>query len=140
MSNDITRVRAEKHKAIEEKHHTFALKKLRDENQKDYKREVTKGENTLERIKKDYEVKVSNLESDLEQKLVELRRSQEEKVKIENKRLDEEVKNIQIAHKEKVSELKDSQAHQIQDMVQSHQKTLDNAREKFVREKRKWEA
>jgi ElaB/YqjD/DUF883 family membrane-anchored ribosome-binding protein len=57
----------------------------------------------------------------------------------ENRRLAEELKNLKATHGDQVAEVSESQNNEIQDMKESHRKTLQNAREKFIKEKSKFE-
>ena len=58
----------------------------------------------------------------------------------ENTRLQTEVENLKKAHQDQVAEIKISQQTEIQGMVESHKKTIDNAKQKFIKEKSKFEA
>ncbi|MDO9181465.1 MAG: hypothetical protein Q7U04_03610 [Bacteriovorax sp.] len=139
MSN-ISDVQSQKYLEAETKKYTNDLKQLRTENDRGYQTEAKSKEAELKRMHDDYEMKIANLKNEQEQKLVEIRDRQSKSVGDENMRLQTEVENLKKAHQDQVAEIKTSQQNEIQGMVESHKKTMDNAKQKFVREKSKLEA
>lgn len=136
---DVTAVKLQRHKEAENKRYAFEMKKLSAENQNNYTKQVKAYETMIGRMKGEYEAKVKNLENELERKLVNLRNNHSRKINEENKRLDEELTNLKKAHGAQVGEIKETQANEIDNLVTSHKTTLENARQKYIREKSKWE-
>lgn len=138
--SEIAQIRAAKFQESENKRYDLELRKLRKEHQAVYAQEVKKHDKTMERLSKDFTTETSNLESELEQRLVELREKQKDTLITEKRRLQEEIDNLKKSHQDRVGELKESQDNQIEEMMASHKSTLDNAQEKFKREKMKLES
>lgn len=137
---DVNAVRLQKHYETENKRQNFELRKMRDQNNRVYQKEVEYNEDMLSKMREGYEVKVKNMENDLERKLVEIRGKHAELIQEENKRLDEELANIKQVHEDQVGEIKESNTNEITRMNESHRNSLDVARQKFMKEKNKWEA
>ena len=57
----------------------------------------------------------------------------------EKKRLELEILNLKKTHNDKIFEIKQNQALEVERLQDSHRKTIDNAREKFIKEKMKWQ-
>ena len=136
---DISNVKAARFQEMERKRHNYELKKLRSENHKKFQKEVKSNEAMMSRMRRDYEVQVKNLENDLERKLIETRAKHKRSITAENKRLNEELTNLKKAHQDQVGEVKISQDNEIENMVTSHRETLENAKQKYIREKQKWD-
>ncbi len=139
MSN-ISEIKAARFKEAESKRHNFELRKLKTENSREYNKQVKTNETTITRMQDGYQAKISVLKNELEQKLINVRDRQERNLVSENQRLDEEVTNLKKAHEDQVTELKHSQENEINDMVTSHKKTVENARQKYISDKMKWDA
>ncbi len=52
--------------------------------------------------------------------------------------MEQELQNLKKVHEEQKSEIKVAQQNEISEMVDSHKKTLENARQKFIKEKGKF--
>jgi hypothetical protein len=118
------------------------LKQVRSEKKKfarEYQSTVHKNEGMLTRLQKDYEVKVSRMKTELDQKLAKLRVKHQKRLESEKAQLDAELANLKKSHQSKVEELKVGQIHQLEEMKESQQRILDQAREKFIRAKAKWQ-
>lgn len=136
---DVTSVKLQRFQEAENKRASFAMKKLSTENQKDYNKQVKAYESMIGRMKGEYEAKVKTLENELERKLVGMRNTHSRKIKEENHRLNEELTNLRKAHDAQVGEIKETQSNEITELVASHKDTLENARQKYISEKSKWE-
>jgi hypothetical protein len=136
----ISDVQAQKYMEAETKRYNTEIKDLRSTNDRTYETEAKAKEGELKRMRDDYETKIANLKNDQEQKLVEIRDRQSKSVGEENMRLQQEVENLKRSHQDQVAEIKSSQQNDIKEMIDSHKKTLDNAKTKFVKEKSKFEA
>jgi molecular chaperone DnaK (HSP70) len=55
----------------------------------------------------------------------------------ENQRMNQELTNLKQTHQEQVAEIKIGQRNEINEMVDSHKKTLDQAKQKFAKERAK---
>jgi hypothetical protein len=139
MSN-IGELQIQKFLETESKKHNAEIKQLRTENDQEYQTETKAKEALLNRMKSDYETKIANLKNEQEQKLVEIRDRQSKSVEDENIRLQSEVENLKKGHKDQVKEIKISQENEINHMVESHAKTMANAKHKFLKEKNKLQA
>lgn len=137
---DINQVKAARFRESQEKRFNFEMKKLKAEHNRTYSKEVKRNEETLVRLKDDYEQKVNGLEIDLEQKLGKVRSSQKKSISAENERLKEELTNLKKAHNDQVGEIKETQENEIENLVRNHKKTIENARQKYIKEKMKWDA
>jgi hypothetical protein len=137
MTN-INQVKAARFKESEEKRFNFEIKKLRTEHGRKYSKEVKKNEETMVRLKDDYEKKIGTMELELEQKLTDVRSRQKKSLVLENERLKEELINLKKAHGDQVGEIKETQENEIQNLVQSHKTTIENARQKYIKEQMKW--
>lgn len=136
---DISDLKVAKWKESENRRHSFEMKKLRDEFAKDYQTQVAQNERLMDRMKREYDVEVRNLENELDLKLAEMRKSQEKSLQDENSRLSSEVVNLKKAHSDQVGEIKISQQNEINNLVDSHRRTLEEARQKYIKEKMKYE-
>ncbi len=135
----INDVQAQKFQEAETKRYNSELKELRSTNNRTYETEAKSKEAELRRMRDDYETKIANLKNEQEQKLVEIRDRQAKAVGEENNRLQQEVENLKRAHQDQVAEIKTSQQNDIREMVESHKKTLDGAKQKFAKEKSKFD-
>lgn len=127
---------------IRENQYKESLQRVASEQKKferDYQSIVKKNEGTMKRLNDDYEVKVSNLKVKLDQKLAKMRAQHDKIMATEEKRLGQELKNLKSGHEDKVTELRKSQMNQLQEMKDSQKKILDQARERFIRAKAKWD-
>lgn len=138
--NKIDQIKAQRFQESENKRHNMQMRKLRAEHDKSYKKEVDKNKAHMKRIKAEYEGKVDLLETELEKKLIEQREKHSRMLNMETKRLDQELATIKASHKGKVSELRNGQQEEIDELVAYHRKNLDNARQKYMKEKAKWDA
>jgi hypothetical protein len=138
MSN-VNNVQAQKFLESENKRYNNEIKQLRTTNDRGYETESKIKEAEMARMRDDYETRIANLKNEQEQKLVEIRDRQSKSVGEENMRLQTEVENLKKAHQDQVAEIKISQQNEIQGMVESHKKTMDNAKQKFAKEKSKFE-
>ena len=136
---DIADLKVAKWKESENRRHSFEMKKLSDEFAKQYQTEVANNERMLDRMRREYEVKTRNLENELDLKLSEMRKSQEKNLEAENKPLSSEVQNLKSAHQDQVGELKMGQQNEINTLVDSHRRTLEDARQRYIKEKMKYE-
>jgi hypothetical protein len=137
MSN-INEVQSQKFIEAESKKFTSDLKQLRTENDRTYETESKSKEALINRMHDDYDTKIANLKNDQEQKLVEIRNRQKKSVNEENGRLKLEVANLKKAHQEQLAEIKTGQQNEIQTLVESHKKTIENAKQKFLKEQSKF--
>lgn len=134
----VNELKAQKYIETESKRHNEEVKKLRAENSRQLETEVKAGERELEKIKSDYEAKVSNLKNETEQKLVEIRDRQNRTMTEESQRMEQELQNLKKVHADQKGEIKVSQQNEIDSMVESHKKTVETARQKFLKEKNKF--
>lgn len=139
-SSQILQLRAARHAERENKRHNVELKKLRLEQKQEYDKAVKVHEDTITRLKDNYESQVDIIDGELDQKLTEVRARQKDLIRAENERLDEEVEGLKRAHEDQVNEIRASHENQISEMNESHEKTLESARQKYMKEKLKWEA
>ena len=58
----------------------------------------------------------------------------------ENQRMTTELVNIKKIHDDQLGEVKNSQKNEISELTESHKKTIEVAKQKFVKEKNKYEA
>lgn len=137
MTN-INQVKAARFKESEEKRFNFEVKKLRTEHGRKYTKEVKKNEETLVRLKDNYEKKIGTMEMELEQKLTDVRSKQKRNLSLENERLKEELVNLKKAHADQVGEIKETQENEVQNLVHGHKTTIENARQKYIKEQMKW--
>ncbi len=139
VSTDLNSVKAARYMDQESKRYNAEVKKLRQENAQDYHKQASTYEHQMQSMKQDFEKRISQLNSELERKLLEVRDSNERKVKEENQRLEAEVRNLKSAHQDQVVEIRLGHQNEIEKMNESHRTTLNNAKNKFVQEKQKWE-
>jgi hypothetical protein len=137
MSN-INEVQSQKFIEAESKKFNSEIKQLRSENDRNYESESKSKEAQMQRMHDDYDTKIANLKNDQEQKLVEIRNRQNKSVNEETIRLQVEVANLKKSHQDQLSEIKSGQQNEIQTLVESHKKTIDNAKQKFLKEKNKF--
>jgi hypothetical protein len=133
-------VQAQKYKESETKRYNSELKDMRSSSERTYDTEAKAKEVELRRMRDDYDSKIANLKNEQEQKLVEIRDRQAKSVGEENARLQLEVDNLKKSHQDQVAEIRTGQQNEIREMVDSHKKTIENAKQKFVKEKSKYEA
>ncbi len=86
----------------------------------------------------DFDSKISRIKNEQERKLTELREKNEYVLGEESQRLKTELQSLKTIHREQVEEVKIGQTNEIEGLTASHQKTLDQAREKYMKEKNKW--
>ena len=91
-------------------------------------------------MRDDYEARISNLKNDQERKLIEIRQNKTKPFRKKLPRLKQEIENLKKSHHDQVSEIKVGQQNELEEMNDSHQKTLENSRLKFMKEKAKFEA
>lgn len=139
MNNAINRAQYSRFKETENKQFAQRMKKMRLEHKRTFNKEAKRQESMLQRLKKDFDVKTKGLQNKLEQQLVKVRTDQARKVQEENTRLNEELENLKKAHADKINEIKVGQENQVNQLKESHARTLENARNKFIKEKTKWE-
>lgn len=135
----INDVQAQKFAEAEGKRYNSELKEMRSSNNRAYETEVKTKEAEIQRMRNDYETRIANLKNDQEQKLVEIRDRQSKMAEEENVRLKLEVENLKRSHQDQVAEIKIGQQNEIKDMVDSHKKSLEIAKQKFVKEKAKYD-
>lgn len=135
----ITDIQVARFKEAENKRHMADMRKVKAENAGEFRKEITHNEKQIERLRQEYEVKLNSVENDLEKQLSDVRRKHTKRVEEENHRLDEELKNLKLAHQEQVSEIKISNMSEIDRMRESQERTLANAKEKFLKEQSKYE-
>jgi hypothetical protein len=138
--SSIESVKASSFQAQEMKRHNSELQKLRDKNALEFKKEVKANEELMGRIRSDYETKVQLLERDSDHGLAELRRKHQASMQEESYRLNQELEMLRGAQKDKLKELKEGNEFEINRTQESHKKSLDLAREKFLKEKIKYES
>ena len=119
--------------------HNAKLKKLKNDNRKEYEKTRTSGNNEIIRMQDRFDSEKSNLKNILEEKLSKLRVIQSSKYMEEKKRLELEILNLKKTHNDKIFEIKQTQALEVERLQESHRKTIDHAREKFIKEKMKWQ-
>lgn len=135
----ISELKSQRFKESETKRHAQDIKKIRSMHNKTFSKEVKKNEISIKQMKEEYETKVEGLEIELEQKLISHRNRQKDSLQREKMRLTDEVENLKKTHQDQVGEIKSSQANEIDELISSHKKTLENARQKFLKEKMKTE-
>jgi hypothetical protein len=138
--NNIDQIKAQRFQESENKRYNMQMRKLRAEHDKSYKKEVDKNKTHMEQLKSENIAKIELLETELEKKLIEQREKHSRLLNMEKKRLDQELVTLKASHEGKVSELRMSNQGEIDELVEYHQKTLDNARQKYMKEKAKWDA
>lgn len=138
MAN-ISELKVAKWKEAENRRHSFEMKKLKDEFAKEYQKEVAQNEQLMDRMRREYEVKIKGLENELDMKLAEMRNSQSKNIEEENQRLTYEVQNLKKAHQDQIGEIKVGQENEVNTLVDSHQRTLEDARQRYIKEKMKYE-
>ncbi len=139
VASDITSMRAARFKEQESKRHSFEIKKLKAENATEFQKEVKLNESVISNMRRDYERKIAQLDTELERKLNEIRNDHKDKLKVENERLTAEVADLKSAHNDQVAEIRVSHQNEIEGLNESHRNTLENAKTKFLQEKQKWE-
>ncbi len=139
MATDISQVQAQRFKESESKRMNAEIKSHQDQHNREYGKIVKTNEATITDLRKDYDNKVDSMKAELEQRLTEIRRKNEELINGENQRMTAELENLKSAHKDQIQEVKTAQQNQIDDMNLSHRNTVENARQKFLKEKLKWE-
>ena len=137
--SDIAQLKAKRLQERESIRHNAKLKKLKNENRKEYEKTRTSGNNEIIRMQDRFDSERSNLKNILEEKLSKLRVIQSSKYMEEKKRLELEILNLKKTHNDKILEIKQNQALEVERLQDSHRKTIDNAREKFIKEKMKWQ-
>ena len=75
----------------------------------------------------------------LEEKISKLRVIQNGKYNEEKKRLDLELINLKKVHNDKILEIKQNNHIEVEQLRTSHKNTIDNARDRFIKEKMKWQ-
>lgn len=138
--SDISSVQLQKHRDAELSRQKTELKVAQDESKKQIKKELDYQEGVIVELKKDHQKKSDHLQMDLEYKLIELRKKHDEMYASEKNRLEKEMEMLKKAHEDRVTEIKISHQNEIQQIDESHQNTLYNARQKFMKEKMKWNA
>lgn len=138
MSN-INDVQSQKYIESENKKFNTEIKQLRSGNERNYESESKTKEALIKRMHEDYDTTISTLKNNQEQKLVEIRDRQIKSVNDENIRLKVEVDNLKKSHQDQLGEIKTGQQNEIQTLVESHKKTIDNAKQKFIKEKNKYD-
>jgi hypothetical protein len=139
MSSTVTDYQVGKFKEQESKRLAYQMKKVRESGARDYQKEVKKNENLLNRMKMEYETKITNMQNDTEQKLARMRKKHSKSITMENEKLGEELSNLRVAHKQQKDEIKSAQANELRDIKESHRKTLERAEAKFNKEMLKYE-
>ncbi len=107
------------------------LRTMKKEYQTKYEKGIKVGDELLKGIDRDYESKITTLRNETERKINEMRIKHMERLKIEERKLDSELMDLKQIHEDKKKELQESQSSQINQMNDSHQRTLEQARTKF---------
>ena len=139
MSN-IDQIKAQRFQESENKRYNLQMRKLRAEHDKSFKKEVDKNKAHIERLKDENIGKIKTLETELEKKLIQQREKHSRIMDMEKKRLDQELVTLKASYQGKTAELRTSNQSEVDELVEHHQKTLDNARQKYMKEKAKWDA
>jgi hypothetical protein len=139
MSSTVTDYQVRQFKQAESKRHSHEMKKVRTENERDFRTEIKNSTNTLSRMKNDYETQISNMKNDLEQKLSSIRKRHAYSVRAEDARLAQEITDLKKSHKDQKSEIKVNQSNELDDIITSHKNTLKRSEEKFRKEQSKFE-
>ena len=133
----ISNVSTAKYQEAEQKRQGYEVKKAQMEHYQAYQNTVKNNEKELDRLKNDYDSKITFLEKELEQKLIDAKVKQTDRVKQENERLEAELKDLRQAHQDQVAQIKESQQYQIDKMNESHKTTMQNGKERFMRDQMK---
>lgn len=131
-------LKTQRYAEAETKRHTNEIQKLKVDNARTYNSEAKQKEVELKRMKDAYETRISSMKSEQERKLQDLRKKHESAYAEEDQRLKQELVNLKTNHRDQVEEIKIGQRNEVQDINEAHQKTLNNAREKFLKESAKW--
>ncbi len=137
--SDISQVQMQRFKDTEMKRASNELNTQKDVNNREYKKIVNTNEGVINDLRKGYDTQVDGLKNELEQKLLNARGHHDEVIKGEEERMAQELVNLKRKHIDQVQEIKTAQQGQIDDLNISHKNTLDNARQKFLKSKAKWE-
>ena len=95
---------------------------------------------TMAKIQKDYNKDVSHEKSQLETKLINLRKKNNNMLSEEAKRFDQIMNETKSIHKDKLAEIQISQDKEVEGKQLEHRDYLENAKLKFESEKAKIEA
>ncbi len=137
---DIQALKAARFKEIENKRHSLNMRKTRKEHNNEFTKVVEKNTDTIKALRKDYEVKVRNEKVDIQRKLAVIRKLAASQMAKENSRLETEMTDIRMAHTNQVDELRENLHKTIQNQEQENKEVLDNARQRYLEELRKYKS
>ena len=138
-SNTLSNIRQRKHAEQEYASQQLELRRMKSENEKKIKKVITNNQTKLQETKKSYRLKTNDLENQLHKKLISLRTHQAEILREEQERLETELSGIKIRQANQIAELRQNNRNSIERINESHKEILENAKNKFMREKMKWE-
>lgn len=138
--SSVGELKAQRSMEAETKKSATEIKQAKLQLDREYTGIVKKKESELVRMQNDYDSRLSRLKNDQERKLQEIREKNNLVLGEEDQRLKDELKNLKSVHREQVEEIKIGQGNEIEQLTQSHQRTVDQARERFMKEKSKWNA
>lgn len=137
--SDINAVQARRFKSAETQRHNREIDKIKKKHKMEFDKIKKTNQIEIERVQKESEIAKTDVELKSQSKVKTLRTKQEQILKSEKARLDGELQNLQSVHKDKVLEVKMNQKAELDSLLKSHNTTLENAREKFIKEKIKWQ-
>ena len=103
--------------------HNAQLKRLKVENRREYEKTRDTNSTDILRMQDRYDSEKSNMKTILEEK----------------KRLDLELINLKKIHNDKILEIKQNNHMEVEQLRASHKNTIDNARDRFIKQKMKWQ-
>lgn len=137
--NDIAQIQSQRYKESEVKRQNNEIKNQQDAHHRQYKKIVNHNEAAITEVRKDYDVKVEQAKTELEKKLIEMRKKHEDIMTGESTRMDQEVENLKNGYQDKVTDMKVAQEKQIEDMNENFKVNIENARQKYLKAKMKWD-
>jgi len=123
-------IRARQFEALENKHQ-FEVKKLKREMKSDIDKLSSHSRESVTRIKKDYDKHLLTEKTQLEVKLIGVRRKNDNILENENKRFEQMIGDLKSDHKSMMVELQISQDNEVQKRQTEHTEYLENEQQKF---------
>lgn len=132
-------IRARQIEAMDNRHH-FEMKKIRRGMKDEIDKLKKKSESTVTDLKKDYDRKILQEQTQLETKLIDIRRRNKDIVKTEEEKFAKTVEEMKLTHKQKLTELEIAQDKEVERQQTEYANYLETAEQKFESEKAKIEA
>jgi hypothetical protein len=123
-----------------ENRHQHATRKVKREYKAELDKMQDENKSTISKIQKNYNKKELQEKTSLETKLIKIRKRNNLTIKTEDDRFKGLTEELDVVHRQKISEIKSSQTKEMQKVEQDHKDYLTTLEDKFKSERAKLEA